>query len=54
MPVPNATTPCCVCYQLLLDTGSKSYQGVIVLTHTMSNPVMNVAIWLMADDAFER
>jgi len=39
---------------LQLDTGSKSYQGVIMLTHVTSNPVMNVAIWLMIADASRR
>ena len=39
---------------LLLDSGSKSYQGVILLHHTMNNPVMRVAAWIMQEDAAAR
>ena len=39
---------------LLLDSGSKSYQGVILLYHTMNNPVMRVAAWMIQEDAAAR
>ena len=39
---------------LLLDTGSKSYQGKILLYHTMNNPTMRVAAWMVHEDAAAR
>ena len=39
---------------LLLDTGSKSYQGVILLYHSYNNPVFRVACWLLQEDAANR
>ena len=39
---------------LLLDTGSKSYQGLIVLMHRTCHPVMRVAIYIMEEDSVRR
>lgn len=33
----------------LLDTGSKSYQAVIVMYHHHNNPVMRVFVWLVSE-----
>jgi len=42
---------------LLLDTGSRSYQGTILITHQHNHPVLRVFAWIMegcADDAAAR
>jgi hypothetical protein len=39
---------------LLLDTGSKSFQGLILLTHCNNHPVMRTAVWMMEEDAVRR
>lgn len=41
-------------YYLLLDTGSKSYQGVILTYHLHNNPVMRVACWILQEDSRDR
>ena len=52
--IDRSPFPAWVEYYLLLDTGSKSYQGVIVLYHISNNPVMRVAAWILAEDARDR
>lgn len=52
--IDRSPFPAWVEYYLLLDTGSKSYQGVIVLYHIHNNPVMRVAAWILAEDARDR
>jgi hypothetical protein len=46
--------PAWVEYYFLLDTGSKSFQGLILLYHWHNHPVMRVAAWIMQEDAYER
>lgn len=38
----------------LLDTGSKSYQALIVLYHHHNHPVMRVFVWLLSETAATR
>lgn len=46
--------PAWVEYYLLLDAGSKSYQGVILTYHLHNNPIMRVACWILQEDARDR
>ena len=46
--------PAWVEYYLLLDVGSKSYQGVIITYHLHNNPVMRVACWVLQEDSRDR
>jgi len=46
--------PAWVEFYLLLDSGSKSYQGILVQQHHMNNPVVRVAAWIMEQDAWRR
>ena len=46
--------PAWVEYYLLLDTGSKSYQSVVVLHHHHNHPVLRVFCWLLEDLAEAR
>jgi len=39
---------------LLLDSGSKSYQGMIVMWHQQSNPVLNAFVWIVEAEAAVR
>jgi hypothetical protein len=39
---------------LLLDSGSRSYQGLILLHSAHNNPVMRVAAWMISEDAKAR
>jgi len=41
-------------YYLLLDTGSKSFQGMVKLYHWHNHPVLRVAAWIMQEDAARR
>ena len=41
-------------YYFLLDSGSKSFHGMIKLYHWHNHPVMRVAAWIMQEDADER
>jgi hypothetical protein len=38
-------------YYLLLDSGAKSYRGVVVLHHFYNNPVMRVFVWAVEEEA---
>jgi hypothetical protein len=38
-------------YYLLLDSGAKSYRGVVVVHHMHNNPVMRVFLWTLEEDA---
>jgi hypothetical protein len=41
-------------YYFLLDTGSKSFQGMIKLYHWHNHPVMRVTAWILTEDAEKR
>jgi len=41
-------------YYLLLDSGSRSYQALVLLQHTYNHPVMRVAAWILEDVPAER
>jgi len=41
-------------YYFLLDSGSKSFQGMIKLYHWHNHPVMRVTAWIIQEDALER
>jgi hypothetical protein len=38
-------------YYLLLDSGAKSYRGVVVLHHMHNNPIMRVFVWTLEEEA---
>lgn len=52
--IDRSPFPAWIEYYLLLDSGSKSYQGVIVLYHVHNNPVMRVACWVLQEDSRDR
>ena len=46
--------PAWVDYYVQLDSGAKSYFGLILMFHLHNNPVMRVSCWILEDDARER
>merc|ERR1712087_605808 len=39
---------------LLLDSGSRSYQGLILLSHQHNNPILRVFCWRLQENAEAR
>lgn len=52
--IDRSPFPAWIEYYLLLDTGSKSYQGMICMYHVHNNPVMRVACWILLEDSRDR
>ena len=46
--------PAWVDYYIQIDSGAKSYFGLILMYHLHNNPVMRVSCWILEDDARER
>lgn len=52
--IDRSPFPAWVEYYLLLDSGSKSYQALIVMYNIHNNPVMRVAAWIIEEEAANR
>jgi len=52
--IDRSPFPAWIEYYLLLDSGSKSYQAMIVMYHIHNHPVMRVAAWILQQDASDR
>ena len=46
--------PAWVDYYLQIDSGAKSYFGLILMYHQHNNPLMRVSCWILEDDASAR
>ena len=46
--------PAWVDYYLMLDTGAKSYFGMVLMYHAHNNPLMRVFCWIVEEDARKR
>jgi len=41
-------------YYIALDSGARAYHAIIATYHAHNNPVMRVAVWIMAEDCVKR